>query len=147
MDNLKDQEELLFSYLGDIEPTSHRHYKDVYDSIVTDEERKKFFDEIISYGIPILQLPFYGNITKDRMFHIFDKYDIKQMKVNTTTREVIMGDMYHLRLRHEPSDKMSHRAVDFNNFTNMPTRTPDSKNHLAKVNNNPIRIGKISFAA
>ena len=142
MSSNKEKEKLLFTYLSDLDITTSNHYKKMYDSLDDEDSKEEFFEEIINYGIPILQLPFYGNITKNKMFHIFEKYEIKPLKVDMNNRDIVMGDMYHLRLRHEPYDKLSHRSVDFNNFTNMPTRTPDSKNYLSKTNNNPIRIGE-----
>ena len=141
MENIEDRERLFFEFIKDVDKTTYDVYKSTYDEL-DEEGKEEFFKEIIEDRIVILQKPYFGNMELDNLFKIYDKYEIERVEFDGINKPMVYGELFHMRLRHEPDDKNSQRSVDNVNFTNQPTRTSDAKNYLAKYNNNAIRIGE-----
>ena len=57
--------------------------------------------------------------------------------------KIPIGELYYIRLKHEPDHKLSARSSDNVNMSGLPTRTGDKKSSKAKVSNTPIRIGEM----
>lgn len=145
MNNIEEQKEYLLGYAKDVDKVSYDAYSKMFRQL-DENETKEALQDFIENGIPLRQAPFFDNIEINQLRDIFNKYDIKKNKLNVSNRTFMVGELYHMKLKHEPVGKLSAKSLDFNNYSNLPVRTPDSKQYKSTINNNPIRLGK-HFAA
>lgn len=142
LDDVNQQKEYLLGYIKDVDKISYDNYVKLFNQLDL-SETKEAINEIIKEGIVLHQAPFFGNIDSEQLRYVFNKYNIKKNRLNISNRTFMVGDLYHLKLKHEPSGKLSAKSLDFNNYSGIPTRTPDSKKYLSRINNNPLRIGEM----
>jgi len=54
-----------------------------------------------------------------------------------------MGDVYFIRLKHEPSNKSSMRSASNLNVKNLPSKSTLKKEKKTLVSSNPLRLGEM----
>ncbi|WPH64200.1 non-viral RNA polymerase beta subunit [Staphylococcus phage vB_StaM_PB50] len=139
LDDVNKQKEYLLEYIKDADKVSYDNYVKLFDSL-DNEETKEAIEDFIKNGIVLHQAPFFDNIESEQIRYLFNKYNIKKNRLDVSNRTFMVGDLYHLKLKHEPSGKLSAKSIDFNNYSGIPTRTPDSKFYRSRINNNPLRV-------
>ena len=97
-DTLESKLDELYKYLSIINPTQLEWTKEYIDTLTT-EETEEYIQEMIDTGIPIIQPPFYNNITLDKLEEIYDTYPgIQEFKFKGIKNPMIMGEMFLMTL-------------------------------------------------
>ena len=117
----------------------------------TDEEfnaiANNFVQSFAESKIPIHQPPFFDNINFHDFANVYEKYDrIKPIKVDGIEEELIIGDMYFIHLKHQPSGKFSARSVRQTNMRGTPSKSRDFKDHRQPYSTTPVRCGEQELA-
>lgn len=115
-----------------------------------EDELKEFFKEIIDKGIPVHQGPYFDNIDiyklKDAYIHYIDKFDLKPFKFKGVYNRLVMGEMYFMRLKHEPSNKSSIRSTNFNDLKDLPAKDKQFKEFKSLYPRTPIKWGEMEVS-
>ena len=135
----------LINYLDYVNERESLELHEFYNSL-DDNQKEEFINEIITNGIPINQEPFWNNISFDQLAKIYDHFNIVKYDLKNITQPLVMGELYFLRLKHDPSDKFSARSVDNNNFKDLPTKSRVYKDSKAPYSNTPIRLGEMEVS-
>lgn len=126
---------------------NYNTYKDIYESFESEEEKKDFVNSIIVDGAFIKEEPFWRNVNMFRLKEISKKFNIGPVSVNVDGKPIrnkmVIAEVYYIRLKHEPSHKVSARSVDNNNMSDLPTKTRDNKNSTSIISNTPIKMGEM----
>jgi DNA-directed RNA polymerase beta subunit len=114
---------------------------------IADEEKEFFFQELVNEGIPVCQKPFFGNISLDGMEELYGKYpEVDYFKCEGITTPLIIGEVYIVRLKHEPSSKFSARSTSFLNLRGLPTKSKSFKEYKDLYSKTPIRVGNMEIS-
>lgn len=131
----QDMERFIFNRIDSLEESEAE--KVVEQFVKSFEERK----------IPIHQPPFFGNIDFNDFVEVYTKYDlIKPLKVEGIEEPLIIGDMYFMHLKHQPSGKFSARSVRQTNMRGTPSKSKDYKEHRQPYSTTPVRCGEQELA-
>ena len=143
MKTVEEKKDLLFNkFLKLVDPklVNSAILKKMYETINDDE---KFFQKVVDEGFAINQPPFWNNINGFGIYRIYEELDFDIEPNNMNFNKIPIGELYYIRLKHEPDHKLSARSSDNVNMSGLPTRTGDKKSSKAKVSNTPIRIGEM----
>src|SRR5690606_14746095 len=98
-------------------------------------------------GIFIHQPPFYGNIDIEDLEALYQAYpEIQPYKFQGIETPLIMGEMYFLRLKHEPMSKFSARSSSYMNLKNIPSKSTRYKENQQLYPRTPIKIGEMELS-
>ncbi|WRM43391.1 hypothetical protein [Staphylococcus phage LY01] len=100
LDDINQQKEYLLGYIKDVDKISYDNYVKLFNQLDL-SETKEAIDEIIKEGIVLHQAPFFGNIDSEQLRYVFNKYNIKKNRLDVSNRTFMVGDLYHLKLKHE----------------------------------------------
>ena len=142
MDKLEDKWNYLYDYVNTINSDQASKLKEFYNSL-NSEAKEEFINENINENIFINQEPFWNNINIDGLAKVYKKFNIRKYKLKNIVQEVVMGELYFLRLKHDPNDKFSARNVENNNFKDLPTKSRTFKDSKVPYSNTPIRLGEM----
>lgn len=108
-------------------------------------KRQEFVDDIERDGIYIHQPPFFGNTSMEQFKEIYRKHPewCTEYKFKGIERPMVMGDVYFIRLKHEPSNKSSMRSASNLNVKNLPSKSTLKKEKKILVSSNPLRLGEM----
>lgn len=144
MDNEARKEELLIFY--DRINQEQAEFTRRFFNEVTDEELDDFFQDIIDKGIPVHQGPFFNNID---IFDLADLYTfygerlgVVPFKFDDIYNPMILGEMYMMRLKHEPSNKSSIRSTNFSDLKDLPAKDKQFKEFKSLYPKTPIKWGR-----
>ena len=142
MTDIKEKEEYLFKFIKMVDPklVNYGILKAQYDKF---EDKEAFFKQVVDVGFAIMQPPFWNNINGFGVYKIYEEFGFDIEPNNINNNKIPIGELYYIRLKHEPEDKLSARSSDNLNMSGLPTRTGDKKNSKAKISNTPIRIGEM----
>lgn len=142
MDN-EARETLLFNYINDINPKQGEKYKEMYLQL-SDDDKKEFMREIIKKGIPLHQPPFWDNISLATYTKLCKDYKISRKKLTQNIEKPqLVGEMYLIKLKHEPYSKFSARSAKQVSMKDIPVKNNnDYKNSQSLYSSTPIRIGE-----
>lgn len=137
--------EYYFDYIYDISPTMYEPLVEYYNNL-DEEESYNFWQDIFNKGIFIHQPPFYGNITFDKMAEMYDKYPGSgPKKFVNIENPLILGELYFMKLKHEPSSKFSARSSSYLNLKNIPSKSTRFKENQQLYAKTPIKIGEMEL--
>lgn len=140
---VEEKKDLLFNkFLKLVDPklVNSAILKKMYETTNDDE---KFFQKVVDEGFAINQPPFWNNINGFGVYRIYEELGFDIEPNNMNFNKIPIGELYYIRLKHEPDHKLSARSSDNINMSGLPTRTGDKKSSKAKVSNTPIRIGEM----
>lgn len=140
---VEEKKDLLFNkFLKLVDPklVNSAILKKMYENMNDDE---KFFQKVVDEGFAINQPPFWNNINGFGVYRIYEELGFDIEPNNMNFNKIPIGELYYIRLKHEPDHKLSARSSDNINMSGLPTRTGDKKSSKAKVSNTPIRIGEM----
>lgn len=140
---VEEKKDLLFNkFLKLVDPklVNSAILKKMYETMNDDE---KFFQKVVDEGFAINQPPFWNNINGFGVYRIYEELGFDIEPNNMNFNKIPIGELYYIRLKHEPDHKLSARSSDNVNMSGLPTRTGDKKSSKAKVSNTPIRIGEM----
>lgn len=117
----------------------------------SDEELEKFFDELIKLGIPVHQGPFTDNLDIFKLASIYKKHpeykkfsferniDGKHIEIEN---DMVMGEIYTLRLKHQPDNKNSMRSTGTVDLKDLPTKDRSYKEFKTLYPKTSVRFGE-----
>lgn len=143
LETVEEKKDLLFNkFLKLVDPklVNSAILKKMYEAMNDDE---KFFQKVVDEGFAINQPPFWNNINGFGVYRIYEELGFDIEPNNMNFNKIPIGELYYIRLKHEPDHKLSARSSDNINMSGLPTRTGDKKSSKAKVSNTPIRIGEM----
>lgn len=112
-----------------------------------EEESTAFFNDLVTNGIPICQKPFFGNIGLDDIERIYDKYnEVDFFKCEGITTPLVIGEVYMIRLKHEPYSKFSARSTSFMNLRGLPAKSKSFKEYKELYSKTPVRVGNMEIS-
>lgn len=107
---------------------------------------KNLLSHINNSDIPIHQPPFYGNVTIDILSRLIEYFNVDKMECENIVNKLIIADVYFIKLRHEPDNKMSARSTGYMSIFNTPLKNSENyKKGNALYNNNPLRMGEQEY--
>jgi DNA-directed RNA polymerase beta subunit len=120
-----------------------------FDKFVEENEelRDNIVNEFYAKGVPIHMPPFFGNIEFEELMDARDFLEIKETKFKGIETPMTFGYMYFIKLRHEPSSKMSVRSCGQINQKGVPNKANRNyRSRLSPYSNTPVRLGEQELA-
>jgi len=147
MKSLKERANFIIEYITDVNKTQGEFVRSEYDKMDS-SEKKEFIKDLCENGIMIHQPPFWDNVNFDELKELYNKYDfIKPYECTINGKKIkkplIMGDLYFLRLKHDPSSKLSARSTSFLNMKRVPSKSKSFKKKQELYSKTPIRLGRV----
>ena len=147
--NLEERKEELLEFYKRVSPKQYEFTKNFYEE-ADDEELDNFFEGIIEKGIPVHQGPFFDNINIYDLSDLYDYYGeklgVKPFKFEGIENPICMGEMYFLRLKHDPTNKSSLRSTNFNDLKDLPAKDKQFKEFKSLYPRTPIKFGEMEVA-
>lgn len=142
-DDYTEKEDIFFEYLKMINKKEYDFY-DIEFIGMNRSQKREFLDSVEEGGIYIHQPPFFGNTSMEQFKEIFRKHPewCKNYKFEGIEKPMTMGDVYFIRLKHEPSNKTSIRSATNLNVKNLPSKSTLKKEKKILYSSTPIRLGK-----
>jgi DNA-directed RNA polymerase beta subunit len=142
---------LYFTYLSIVSKKQYEFMKRKYDELETNEEKLKFFYDLIydENGnkltcLYIHQPPFFGNVRlKDLLALLIGFPEIKPYQFEGILNPLIMGEVYFIRLKHYAKSKFSARSAGTLNLKDIPSKSSTYKTSTARYSETPIRFGEM----
>jgi len=140
-ETLEGKEQHLFDYLKLIDNRQYENTIDFYKNL-DDKSKYEFFNELVEKGIPILQPPFWGNISLEKMTELYKTYpEVQEFKFEGIHKPIIMGEMYMMVLKHDTKGKMSVRSTSLNSINGLPAKSKAYRDHKLPWSSTPLRLG------
>lgn len=140
----EEKEHWYFDYIGTINPKQADFTREYYNTL-PDEDKDTFLKQAEEV-IYIHQEPFFNRTDFDLLCELYDKYDFVQpFEFEGINTPLIMGEMYFLRLKHDPIGKMSARSTGFENLKNSPSKDRAYKFKKSNISKTPIRLGNMEI--
>ena len=110
-----------------------------------EEKQKEFAETIERDGIFIHQPPFFGNTTMEEFENIYRKHPEwnEKYKFVGIEKPMVMGDLYFIRLKHQPSNKTVLRSAANLNVKNLPSKSSLRQEKKSLYSQNPLRLGEM----
>lgn len=147
-DDYNEKARILFEFINDVNPYQCNMQVEFFNNL-TVEERMQFIDEIIEFGIPIHQAPFFDNLDIFDLERLKRKYkdDRYEMWMGDYKihNNLVMADMYMVCLKHHPATKFSARGTGNTNIKNVPTKGKDHKDNTQPYSTSAVRLGNMEL--
>lgn len=109
--------------------------------------RDDIVNEFYEKGVPIHMPPFFGNMEFEELMDVRECLNITTTKFKGIETPMTFGYMYFIKLRHEPSSKMSVRSCGQINQKGVPNKANRNyRNRLSPYSNTPVRLGEQELA-
>jgi DNA-directed RNA polymerase subunit beta len=148
--SLKEKEDILFKYIGILNDEQNEKLKDYYKKLSKDK-KELFFQDIIDNGIFIHIKPFWEKeVIFDKINKIYKEFDwIKPYDVYVKRfgreikmmKQLIVGDMYMIKLKQTSKKGFSVRATGSLSKKGLPEKSNKAKVHQELYSRTPIKIG------
>ena len=140
----KEQIDLLLEYVSALTPEEGNQMK-AFLKDASAEEQDEFIQEIFEYGIPIHQSPFFDNTSFEQFRQIMIDHPewCTKYKFKGIEKELVAGDLYFIRLKHEPQNKSSMRSATNLNTKNLPAKSTLKRERESLYSSNPLRLGEM----
>jgi len=136
--------DIFFSFLEAINKKEYDFFDIEYIGMNRSEQHD-FLDRIEQDGIYIHQPPFFGNTTEEQFRNIFINHPewCSDYKFVGIEKPMTMGQIYFIRLKHEPSNKTSIRSAANLNVKSLPAKSTLKKEKKILYSTNPLRLGEM----
>ena len=101
--------------------------------------------EIIDGKEPIYihQPPFFGNVSLEQLDAAYQQFGVEKEKFVGIEEPLVLGTNYYMKLRHEPSSKMSARSAKHLSIGGVPTKNSRGvRTNTEHHSTTPIRLGE-----
>lgn len=143
--SLEEKKEELLKFYNFTSKPQEEFTKKFFEE-ADEEELVEFFEDIIEKGIPVHQGPFFDNIDifilADMYIYYGEKIGVKPFKFEDIYNPIVMGEMYFMRLKHEPSNKSSIRSTNFSDLKDLPAKDKQFKEFKSLYPKTPIKWGR-----
>ena len=109
------------------------------------DRKKAYVDETVSGHsfIPIHQPPFFGTCELAALEEAYKVFNVEKVKVDGIEEPLILGCNYYMKLRHEPTSKMSARSAKHLSIGGVPTKNGRGvRTGTEHHSTTPIRLGE-----
>ena len=129
-------------FLKDINPKQAEFFEETVGGLP--ETRDEYLDELAAdEHIYICQPPMYGNITFEQFSLVYKKWKIERKKFVGISNPMVLGEIYFMKLRHEPAAKLSVRSAGSLSLTGIPNKNNRGvKNSIEHHSTTPVRLGE-----
>ena len=133
----------LEKYMYFFTKRQHQEFVKFTDSL-TDEEKLEFVKEVFeTETLYIEQPPFYDTVGYEGLNAIYDEFGIEKITVEGIESPMIVGDVYYIKLKHEPFGKMSVRSAKHLSIAGVPIKNSNGfKTNIDHHGSTPIRFGE-----
>lgn len=143
-DILEEKFNIFFEFLKSINEEEH----DFFKAEIADEgldKKRAFMEDVETGGIFIHQPPFFGNTTMEEFENIYRKHPewCEKYKFVGVEKPMVMGDLYFIRLKHQPSNKTVLRSAANLNVKNLPAKSSLRQEKKSLYSQNPLRLGEM----
>jgi len=115
------------------------------------EDKDKFINNSYEHGLYIHQPPFFNNVTVEKMNELYQKFGFEPYHCTINGKEIekplVIGNLYYLRLKHDPSTKLSARSSGDLSLNNIPSKSNSFKYHTSLFSKTPVRCGEMEFTS
>lgn len=143
----KSREEKEYWYFDFIKSINIRQYhftREFYNKL-SDEDKDEFLKECEEV-IYIHQEPFFNDTNLKLLEDLYAKYDfVKPFEFEGINIPLVMGEMYFMRLKHDPIGKLSARSTGFQNLKNAPSKDKAYKYKKRHISGTPCRVGNMEI--
>lgn len=143
---LEEKEELLLEFYEQL--GLHEQLEETKEFLdrVDDEEKEEFFYDYVERGIPVNEKPF-SNMDIFRLSNIYAYYEekgtpIEKFKFKDIDNPMVMGEMYIVKLKHEPKNKSNMRSTYFNSITSIPSKDREYKRMESLYPRSAVKLGE-----
>ena len=141
--NPENAEGIYREFIDFVCPDSHAEFLDTIKEGYP-SEYEEFINTILETGfIQIHQPPMHDTIGLDGLKEMYKRFNIEKIKLNNIESPVIFGDVYYIKLRHEPVSKHSARSASHLSITGLPAK--NNRNYKAGTEHHSstaIRLGE-----
>ena len=139
-----EKEGWFFDFITTINKKQGAFTLEWYNTL-SDDDKDQFLKESED-AIYIHQEPFFNETDFDLLCTLYDKYPfVVPFEFENINIPLVMGQMYFLRLKHDPSGKLSARSTGFENLKNSPSKDRSYKFKKSHISKTPIRIGNMEL--
>jgi hypothetical protein len=93
--------------------------------------------------IYIHQPPFFGNVSLEKLALAYENFGVEKEKFVGIEEPLVLGTNYYMKLRHEPSSKMSARSAKHLSIGGVPTKNSRGvRTNTEHHSTTPIRLGE-----
>ena len=141
---------LVFTMINNFNTRQAREMGEMY-SKMNEEQREEFIQDIYEYGIFVHIPPFWHERNLfDVLSEIYDKYDWltpykvfvkKNGRFRPVMNELIVGEMYIIRLKQTAAKGLSTRSVGGVNLIGVPVKDAQAKENKILYSKTPCRVG------
>lgn len=142
-DDLEYKEKIYFEFKELINKPQADFERNWYNKL-SKEDKYQYMKEC-EERIYIHQAPFFNDTDFDLLCKMYDKYNFQPFEFEGINIPLIMGEVYFLRLKHDPKGKLSARSTGFENLKNSPSKDNAFRDHKANISKTPIRIGNMEL--
>jgi len=126
-------------------------YEFIKKSVKTLGDKEEFINDSYEHGLYIHQPPFFDNITIENMNKLYEEFGWEPYKCTIGGKEIekplVIGNLYYLRLKHDPSTKLSARSSGDLSLNNIPSKSSSFKYHTTLFSKTPVRCGEMEFTS
>ena len=142
-DNYEEKMQIFLSFLQAVNEKEYDYF-DIEQFVMNRQQRIDFIDKIEQNGIYIHQPPFFGNTTEEQFKEIYKNHPewCTEYKFKGIEKPMVMGDVYFIKLKHEPGNKNSMRSAANLNVKNLPAKSTLKKEKKIAYSKNPLRLGR-----
>ena len=141
---------VIFTMINHFNTRQAKEMGEMYSKLSV-EEREEFIQDIYNYGIFVHIPPFWHERPLfDVLSEIYDKYDWlnpykayikKNGRYRPMMNELIVGEMYIIRLKQTASKGLSTRSVGGVNLVGVPVKDAQAKENKILYSKTPCRLG------
>ena len=117
----------------------------VWMSKLSKDIKADLVHEITSGKEPIFihQAPFFGNCSLEALEQAYKEFNVEKVKFVGIEEPMILGTNYYMKLRHEPTSKMSARSAKHLSIGGVPTKNGRGvRSGTEHHSTTPIRLGE-----
>ena len=141
---------VIFTMIKHFNTRQAKEMGEMYSKL-SEEEREEFIQDVYKYGIFVHIPPFWHERPLfDVLSEIYDKYDWltpykafikKNGRFRPMMNELIVGEMYIIRLKQTASKGLSTRSVGGVNLVGVPVKDAQAKENKILYSKTPCRLG------
>ena len=143
-DNMNEKIMLLFEFMRCVNKEECEFFMSEL-SEKSEEFKKDFIKDVEENGILIHQPPFFGNTTMEEFENMYRNHPEwnEKYKFVGIEKPMVMGDLYFIRLKHQPSNKTVLRSAANLNVKNLPAKSSLRQEKKTLYSQNPLRLGEM----
>jgi len=121
---------------------------------LSDEDLTFYMEEVAEEGIRVMIPPFHGCPDFFAVSDLYEEFDVKPLGITIPApegmvrpkRNVVMGNMYLMRLKHDAEGKFSARSAGALSLAAIPSKNNKPfKSHMAPYPKTAVRLGEMEL--